>query len=303
MEQGSVIKIRPASMELGVPSFRPTIRSSPSNIFVQEVLAQTYSTERMVYNFRSPGQHLLCSPLMFGIFRIKITCPYKLNKASQIGPLVGVYDTNTAALGQATSDAKPLAIAAGGFHSREGYGYRPLFAFGEGNCPMRACESKSISVNGSTWTELGSNLYYRSLQRCFVPPDQLQRSCSSCGGVGNKSDSTPISGHVLGLLDSVGYSGQDHAVGGLTTRSSVLVARTATANTYAELNTSGFRPTEGATMDSGLRSRMENFYNQIVKVEDDPAAAINGKVYTLEIKFPIEGSVFNSQWGGATFES
>ena len=83
---GSVIKIRPAQMELAVPAFQPSVVSSPANVFIQEVAAQTYTENRMVWNFRSPSANLLCSPLMHCVFRIKLQCPYKLNKGSQIGP-------------------------------------------------------------------------------------------------------------------------------------------------------------------------------------------------------------------------
>ena len=51
---GSVIKIRPAQMELAVPAFQPSVVSSPANVFIQEVAAQTYTENRMVWNFRSP---------------------------------------------------------------------------------------------------------------------------------------------------------------------------------------------------------------------------------------------------------
>ena len=108
MEQatGSVIKIRPAELELAVPSFTPTVVSSPANVFIQQVRAQTYTQDRFVFNFRSPSANLLCSPLMHVVFRIKLQCPYKLNKGSQIGPLVGFYDTNVVQ-GDATLGPSP----------------------------------------------------------------------------------------------------------------------------------------------------------------------------------------------------
>ena len=96
MEQGtaSVIKVRPAQLELAQPAFQPQVVASASNIFVQKVLAQEYSKDRISWNMRSPSQNLLCSPLLFGVMRVKLTCPYKLARSQQIGPLLGVYDTN-----------------------------------------------------------------------------------------------------------------------------------------------------------------------------------------------------------------
>jgi len=291
-QQGSVIKIRPATMELAVPSFQPTVVSSPANMFIQSVRAQSYSENRMVFNFRSPSANLLCSPLLYVVFKIKIQCPYKLNKASQIGPLLGSYDTNTTN-GEAT--AGPGTVYHQGTNNqRKGYGYRPMFAFSGGNAVMNACESKSITINGSTWSELNSNQYLRSLDRCYAPDDVMQRAWSTCGGSGNRADSVPISGHVLGLPDSLAFPGSGHTLAGIGgTSFSIAGLPLAGANDFANIDSHGFRPTEGSTMDSGLKLRMENFYDQIVGV----AAGDVLRTYTLEIKAPISGSVFNDLWG------
>ena len=150
MEQGvgSVIKVRPAYLELAQPSFSPQVVSSPANIFVQETLAQSYDQNRISWNFRSPSANLLCSPLIYGVMRIQIECPYKLCKSQQIGPLLGVYDTNVVI--EDTADATPNVItAAGAVSTRGGYGYRPMLCFSSGNAVMNACESKSISIKAN----------------------------------------------------------------------------------------------------------------------------------------------------------
>ena len=299
---GSVIKIRPAQMELAVPAFQPSVVSSPANVFIQEVAAQTYNENRMVWNFRSPSANLLCSPLMHCVFRIKLQCPYKLNKGSQIGPLLGVYDTGIGDDGAATTESTPMAaVADTAVTPIKGYGYRPLFAFSSGNSVMNACESKSITLNGSTWNELNGNQYLRSLDRCYVPDDQAQRAWGTCGGTGNQHDSVPISGHVLGLPETLGLSGKNHNAGdlgitGVSNVYSILTATNSRAGNGADFQRMGFKCIEGASMDTGLARRMQNFYDQIVKVE--PAAdAAQGRIYTIEIKAPISGSVFNDQWG------
>jgi len=295
---GSVIKIRPAQMELAVPAFQPSVVSSPANVFIQEVAAQTYSESRMVWNFRSPSANLLCSPLMHCVFRIKLQCPYKLNKGSQIGPLLGVYDTGVVNDGDPTVESTPMGdVPNNGVTRIKGYGYRPLFAFSSGNAVMNACESKTITLNGSTWNELNGNQYLRSLDRCYVPDDQAQRAWGTCGGTGNQHDSCPISGHVLGLPETIGLSGKDHAVAhGVTTHFSILTATNSRANQGGDFQNMGFKCIEGSSMDSGLKRRMENFYDQIVNVEE-AATAAQGRIYTIEIKAPISGSVFNDQWG------
>ena len=177
-----MIKVRPAYLELAQPSFSPQVVSSPANIFVQETLAQSYDQHRISWNFRSPSANLLCSPLLYGVMRLKIKCPYALKKSQQIGPLLGVYDTNVAV--GATTDSTVVGTPANGAAptTRGGYGYRPMLCFSSGNAVMNACESKSISINGGTWSILNENLYLRSLDECFVPRAAQQRQWSTCGG-------------------------------------------------------------------------------------------------------------------------
>ena len=144
-QQGSVIKVRPASMELAQPSFVPQVVSSPANIFQTEVLAQSYSKDRIAWNLRSPAAHLLCSPTLIGVMRVKLTCPYKLTKSQQVGPLLGVYDTNVVYAASAQANG---VVDVTGAHRAGGYGFRPMLSFSAGNAVMNACESKQITING-----------------------------------------------------------------------------------------------------------------------------------------------------------
>ena len=236
---------------------------------------------------------------------MKLKCPYKLNKASQIGPLLGVYDTGVvqnAAIAEATSVAAGVAAQAdGALRVRGAYGYRPLFAFSSGNAVMNACESKSISINGATWSELNGNLYNRSLDRCYVPDDEAQKAWSTCGGKPNAADSVPISGHCLVIPDCLGFTGRDHGIanGGADDEASFLMDQNGAGVDNAI--TMGYRPTEGSSMDSGLCRRMHNFYDQIVGAKDRAAGAANADAtqrhYTIEVTFPIQGSCFNDLWG------
>ena len=213
--------------------------------------------------------------------------------------ILGVYDTGVANDGDPTAESTPqvdIPIDGNPPVRVTGYGYRPLFAFSSGNSVMNACESKSITLNGSTWNELNSNLYLRSLDRCYVPDDQAQRAWSTCGGTGNQHDSCPISGHVLGLPETLCLTTKAHAVANVNARHSLLTATNGRDDAGADFGTMGYKCIEGSSMDSGLKRRMENFYDQIVNVV--PAATpAAGMVYTIEIKAPISGSVFNDQWG------
>ena len=334
MSQGGVLHIRPAELEFG-GEFRPSVSESASNIFVQEIKAQTYDERRMSWNFRSPSQNLLCSPHMTATFRCKVRCPYRLSKSDQVGPLLGAYDSTAAGALYADSSlgTAPIALVDHGDEKapdaidglRNGYKYRPMLAFSEGNAFMNACENVQISINGVSWSQLNQNLYNKSLDQCFVPPREQQKSWSTCGGKQNEQDSVPISGHVLGLPDSLGFPGLPSAAarfvtygtnpagGGDAARDTLQTIKFRTAhqnmvplvlnntNTLA-IEKAGFRPTEGATMDSGLTARMGNFIDSIVAVRQARDAAnnlIDLLEYDLEITAPIQGGVFNDLYAAS----
>ena len=279
MEKQSVpvVSIRPAQLEVAKPGFQPSVTSSPANVYLQEVQAQTHDERRMSFTWRSPSSHLVCSPLAHVVFRIKVTAGSRLSRQEMIGAVCGVFDGQDAAIGKSIV-------------SREKF--RPILCFGEGNCVANALESQSISVNGAVWTELNGNLYARSLERCFVPPAVQQRAYSTCGGCPNKYDDRPLSGHVNELSGGLTYNAITAAGNGLPARQAVTVST-------ALLTDHSFRGrarVEGMTCDSGLAQRMENFYDQIVATAPMEAT---GDSVTLEIRFPIQGGVFNSLWGAS----
>ena len=301
MEQSNVVKIRPAELELAVPAFQPVVRTSAANKFIQKVDAQSATESRMVFNWRSPSAGLLCSPIAEVTFHIDIECPFKLSKRTQIGPLFGASDQS---FGKHAAHVERNAVANNAASIvKPGVATRALFSFGEGNCVMSACESKTITINGATWTELNSNLYQRSLDECYVPPTEQQRNWSTCGGQQNMDDSVPLSGHVLGLPDGlrIGIAAGNYANQGFTAARGSLVGYECHADgDRSAIASKGFTQTEGATMDSGLCTRMHNFYDQIVSATD--AAVVVGvadrtRIYTIEVKAPISGSVFNDLWG------
>ena len=317
MEQaaaGNVIKVRSAEMELGVPAFTPSVASAPANVFIQDVAAQSFSADRMSWSFRSPAANLLLSPLAYGVFQIKVRAPYRLNKADQIGPLIGAFNASANAAGMAGQQPNDVgALDAATIVPLEvGVGYRPLLCFGEGNCVAQSAESVSISLNGSTWSCLNQDLYYRSLDRCYVPDRVAQRIYSTCGGAGAAMDDTPISGSCLGLSDLIGYSSQGYAAeiaavapagGAHAARigaGHMVVARSGgVAGGKLPITRAGFKPLEGLTMDSSLVQRMNNMYDQVVD-SGLGASTLTNAAYDeiiLQIKFPLDGSVFCSTWG------
>ena len=278
-QTNQVVSIRPAQLEIGVPGFVPSVTSVPSNVYVSSIQAQSHDERRMTWTWRSPSSSLLMSPLAFGVFKIKVTAPYKISREDMEGTLLGSFDTQDADGGRGVV-ADQVAVT-----PRKGYGYRPLFCLGEGNCVQNAAESVSCSVNGAVITELNGNLYSRSLDRCFVPLDVQQRAYSTCGGPCAAYDQVPLSGHVLGLPDTMVVHGAAQGV-----RQLECLAATAITGV------SGYRAIEGRTVDSSVAKRQSNFFDQIIASSGVGAAE---HTVTLEIKFPIQIGPFNSLWGAS----
>ena len=289
MEQqgGQVVAIRPAELEVGVPGFVPSVKSTAANIYIQSIDAQTHDERRMAFQWRSPSSGLVLSPLAYLIFRLKISAPYKLNRTDMIGPLCGTFDCEDAEA-DANIGADPVPIGA---TIRTGYGMRPLLCFGEGNCVQNAMESISIGINGAVWTQLSGDLYNRTLERCFCPDAITQRVFSTCGGRPRQFDDNVVSGHVLGISNLVAQAARD--VGGVGANNAPLCVVEAAAG---QARTSGFRPIEARTADSGVVRRMENLYDQIVAEE---AATAAGQTITIEIRAGIQGGPFKSLFGAS----
>ena len=266
-----VVSIRPAQLEVAQPGFQPSVQSSPANVYLQEVQAQTHDERRMSFSWRSPSSHLVASPLAHVTFRIKVSSSSKICRQDMVGAVCGVFDGQHADAGRTGAALEK---------------FRPILCFGEGNCVANAIESQSISVNGAVWTELNGNLYNRSLERCFVPVDVQQRAYSTCGGAPNRFDDRPLSGHVTELPGGIGYVA--HGAGAQALNVSAVGAGDAQYRGRARV--------EGMVCDSGLAQRMENFYDQIVSSTQMTATEDN---VVLEIRFPLQGGCFNSLWGAS----
>ena len=271
MADNQVVSIRPAQLEVAQPGFQPSVTSSPANVYLQEVQAQTHDERRMSFTWRSPSSHLVCSPLAHVVFRLKVKSSSKISRQEMVGAVCGVFDGQHAAAGKSVAASEK---------------FRPILCFGEGNCVANSLESQSISVNGAVWTELNGNLYNRSLERCFVPTAVQQRAYSTCGGCPNKYDDRPLSGHVNELSGGIGYAAHGAAAH--------ILSVAAAANGDDKYR--GRARVEGMTCDSGLAQRMENFYDQIVG--HTPMTATADEV-SIEIRFPIQGGCFNSLWGAS----
>ena len=93
MEQSpQVISVRPAEQEIG-PSFQASVTTSPANVYLQEVTAQTADENRFSFQWRSPSSGLICSPLAYIRYRIKVkSTTGRLTKDQITGVMFGASD-------------------------------------------------------------------------------------------------------------------------------------------------------------------------------------------------------------------
>ena len=94
-----VVSIRPAQLEVAQPGFQPSVQSSPANVYLQEVQAQTHDERRMSFTFRSPSSHLVASPLAHVTFRINVKAASKISRHEMYGAVCGVFDSAITAAG------------------------------------------------------------------------------------------------------------------------------------------------------------------------------------------------------------
>ena len=237
MSQQSVISIRPSEQEVGVPAFQPSVVSSPSNIYIQEVQATTADDRRMSFSWRSPAPALVLSPLAFIRFRIAVKCACaKFSREEMIGSIFGEVD------GQHAQDGA-VATPAVQNSAFRAYKARPLVLLGEGNAVENACESKQINLNGSQWSQLGGDLFNRTIDECFVPNDVMQRRYSTCGGPNRMGDGQIGSGAVMGIPGDFKVHN----------------------NNATQTDNVGAVPVDVSTADSSFKLRMQNFFDQIRK--------------------------------------
>ena len=106
-----------------IPVFRPSylmdgdefqgdLVESPANIFYQKVNASRATLQRMQFQWRSPSDNLLASPVMYLRTTLKITCPQLWSQVQAYINVHGVLSVKTGqnTLGEADGSA-PLQAA------------------------------------------------------------------------------------------------------------------------------------------------------------------------------------------------
>ena len=210
-------------------------------------------------------------------------------------------------------------------------GYRPVLAFGEGDAVGNCIESIQYTINGCSISHQNWHLFKRSLDRCWIPSQVMQKVYYQAGGAWNAYDVKCLSGaSSVCQFPSPAYDracnqawaiSRTNAAGGMTAAANAIDHRqTLQRKSYAQfygyarageddLVKQGNETVEGFTTDSGLQKRKKNFFNCITEatVEELPGATNNEKVtqvqalsgtsFIIRVRFPLAGAVFNPCWG------
>ena len=73
-------------------------------------------------------------------------------------------------------------------------GYRPVLAFGEGDAVGNCIESIQYTINGCSISHQNWHLFKRSMDRCWIPSQVMQKIYYQAGGAWNAYDVKCLSG-------------------------------------------------------------------------------------------------------------
>ena len=302
-----VITIRPAELEIA-PTFQGSLHETPVNVYRMKVDAQSSDERRMSFGWRAPGNNLLCSPQAYIEFDLNCQIPYTYTEPEAVSALYGMVDRSggaalekdaannggdTKIIGASNMTAAPADFSKDKVwkptETPAGRGYRGGICFGEGDAIGNCIESIQYTINGCSISHQNWHLFKRSLDRCWVPSQVMQRIYYQSGGAWNAYDCKALTGQL----------GYNHAFGNAkqaTTDASVITGHTCI---------------EGLTSDSGLTKRMKNFYacvmarnNDDIKndypksgTDNDARYLLSGSGFIVRVRYPLSGGLFNAVWG------
>jgi hypothetical protein len=245
---------RPSALYFGPYAQKATLFESPSDRFDMSIVPDAVDAKmtRVEFSWRAPAQGLLMHPRAWLEFdvqwkpRFDVTC-----------------------MGQASGNSSFTSSAAGYANGNTTAGtHRALrkngvYAFGEGDPLLAACESATVVLNGSSLTTPSPTLWSRAFMRANIRNEDAQEIFGQCGGGYDQYDN--VGGRVFSL-------GSD---GGLNAKSQ------------------GF----SLSVDSGVQKRARNLYGCITNsVVIDNANATSTK--TVKCRWPITaGGLFQPYFG------
>ena len=278
MEVAPVPVLRPSYL-MDQQEFQGDLVEAPSNIFYQKVNASRATLRRLQFQWRSPSDNLLASPVMFLRMVLKITCP-------DIWTQVQAYINTHGVLAYREALSADLRESCTGTNAGGGgllgagipvANYKgtkvPSICFADADGISGAASSINFLFNGTSLGLNRTNRWFRDFTKLMISSDDSAKIYKSSGGRFDQKDQKGCAGVIYN--DILAANGARAAHG-------AQAANGGAARTFA-----------GITQDTGVSDRARALFSLLQDGSGTvPGATQNGERY-LQVSWPVCVSPFN----------
>ena len=273
MQQPQPIPVfRPSYLTDGA-EFQGSLVESPSNIFYQKVNASRATTGRIQFQWRSPSDNLLLSPVVMLRTTLKITCPQLW---SQVMAYINVHGVLAPTL------ANALNGGAGGvddaFVSAADYGVAnwqglqvPAICMADGDAFTSCASSINFIFNGTSLGLNRTNRYWRDFVRTQISSDDAAKIYKSAGGAFDKKDQRGVAACIANLT----YEDDGTVVG------------------HGQRAAKASQRVAGITQDSGIADRCRAFFSLLKDGSGNTNTDTGFSARYLQVSYPVPVAPLN----------
>jgi hypothetical protein len=278
MEVAPVPVLRPSYL-MDQEEFQGDLVEAPSNIFYQKVNASRATERRLQFQWRSPSDNLLASPVMFLRMVLKITCPQLWTQVQAYINTHGVLAFEHAGADITTSAGVGAAAGQGIIIDPANHqGTRvPSICFADADGISGSASSINFLFNGTSLGLNRTNRWFRDFTKCMISSDDAAKIYKSSGGRFDQKDQKGCAGIIYNNV----------------------VAADGTRVAHNALAAAGGRTFAGITQDTGVSDRARALFSLLqggsATVAGDNAI---GERY-LQVSWPVCVSPFNP-WRAAS---
>ena len=275
MEVAPVPVLRPSYL-MDQEEFQGDLVEAPANIFYQKVNASRATERRLQFQWRSPSDNLLASPVMFLRCVLKITCPQLWTQVQAYINTHGVLAHRAAGAG--VSASYTAAAAAGDIGAGDFQGTKvPAIVFADADALSGAASSINFLFNGTSLGLNRTNRWFRDFTKCMISSDDSAKIYKSSGGRFDQKDQKGVAGVMYNNI--LQANGTTLAVNARATQRS--------------------RTFSGITQDTGISDRAKALFSLLQGGSGDVVGVSNNGERYLQVSWPVCVSPFNP-WRSAT---
>ena len=286
MEVAPVPVLRPSYL-MDQEEFQGDLVEAPSNIFYQKVNASRATLNRLQFQWRSPSDNLLASPVMFLRMVLKITCPSIWTQVQAYINTHGVLAYEHEASADLLLQNGGTVLAGGGANpggvnivgARHKGTRVPSIVFADADGISGAASSINFLFNGTSLGLNRTNRWFRDFTKCMISSDDAAKIYKSSGGRFDQKDQKGCAGIIFNDMVNVDGTRAVAVVGA----SGAIVAG------------AGGRTFAGITQDTGISDRARALFSLLKggSGEVGTAASLNNGERYLQVSWPVCVSPFN----------